>query len=268
METTKPATKPKRQRKKPRKKSNNTSSPWSNGCSEERAKSIFLTGPDIPTHLLNKALNTRGFFKSTAKLSPSATPYKPPTSGETKQETTKKSDKKSKTKKKTRKKKTKNASNQNQNWWQTLDETIVDPISLDPIRDLLYPPFEIISSHTNEDGEAAQVKHYFDGQFLAHYIVSTANFIDPINRAALDHATCVRLDQYLKEHRLPSAGVEMSFRILESADAAAASKSNSSQGGNATQAQRLRREAVRNFFDFLIFLFIYISIFPFLIFWL
>merc|ERR1712166_1301447 len=95
METTKPATRPKRQRKK----SNNTSSPWSNGCSEERAKSIFLTGPDIPTHLLNKALNTRGFFKSTAKLSPSATPYKPPTSEETKQETTKKLDKKSKTKK-------------------------------------------------------------------------------------------------------------------------------------------------------------------------
>ena len=105
METTKPAKKKRNQRKKKPRKKTNTSSPWSNGCSEERAKSIFLTGPDIPTHLLNKALNTRGFFKSTAKLSPSATPYKPPTSEETKQETTKKSEKKSKTKKKKRKKK-------------------------------------------------------------------------------------------------------------------------------------------------------------------
>jgi hypothetical protein len=30
-------------------------------------------------------------------------------------------------------------------WWRSLDDTNVDPISLEPIRDLEYPPFEIVS---------------------------------------------------------------------------------------------------------------------------
>ena len=86
-------------------------------------------------------------------------------------------------KKKKKLKKKKKKKNEILKWWQRdLDATIVDPISLDPIRDLSYPPFELSSNHTSEAGVQANVKHYFDGQFLAHYVVSTANFMNPINR--------------------------------------------------------------------------------------
>lgn len=68
-------------------------------------------------------------------------------------------------------------------WWQRLDDA-VDPISLDPISDLNYPPFELLN-----DGSSEQTT-FFDGQILAHYLVSTGNFAHPITRRDLTLKEC------------------------------------------------------------------------------
>ena len=159
--------KPKSQRSK-RKNAPKPQQMWT--CTESKAREIFQSGPDIPRILLHNAMKNRGFFKK-KDLSPNAAPYTPPlNTGETKEETPPPAvslSKKVKKKKKARKKQ-----KITKKWWKNdLDKNVVDPISLDPICDLSYPPFEIISKHTNNSGDAAEVKHYFDGQFLAHYAV-------------------------------------------------------------------------------------------------
>ena len=139
-------------------------------------------------------------------------------------------------------------------WWRSLDESIVDPISLEPIRDLDYAPFEIVSEHTRVPADTdaaperskaealkttsttASVTHYFDGQFLANYVVSTANFINPVNRAPMDHATCTRLDTYLTMHGLPSARVAECFRLL-------ALSAPGNRAVESVHARQLRQEA-------------------------
>jgi hypothetical protein len=123
-------------------------------------------------------------------------------------------------------------------WWKSLEESIVDPISLEPIRDLSYPPFEVVSEHAKKDGGpgSGRVTHYFDGQFLAHYVVSTANFINPVNRDQLDRSVCLRLDAYLGEHDLPSARVAECFRLFEVSSA-------KQVGDESAHARQLRQEA-------------------------
>ena len=123
-------------------------------------------------------------------------------------------------------------------WWKTLEETIVDPISLEPIKDLNYPPFELVSQHKTSDPSKSdgRVTHYFDGQFLAHYVVSTANFINPVNRARLDLGVCKRLDAYLRENTLPSARVAECFRLFEASSA-------KQVGEESAHARQLRQEA-------------------------
>ena len=53
-------------------------------------------------------------------------------------------------------------------WWRTSTE--VDPISLEPLSELDYPPFEL-------------GPHLFDGRVLAFYLVSTGTFLNPALRA-------------------------------------------------------------------------------------
>ena len=120
----------------------------------------------------------------------------------------------------------------------TLEDSIVDPISLEPIRDLEYPPFEVVSEHTKTGGGpgSGRVVHYFDGQFLAHYVVSTANFINPVNRDQLDRDVCMRLDAYLRENNLPSAQVTECYRLFEASSA-------KQQGEESAHARQLRQEA-------------------------
>ena len=123
-------------------------------------------------------------------------------------------------------------------WWKALEDSIVDPISLEPIRDLEYPPFEVVSEHTKTGGGpgSGRVVHYFDGQFLAHYVVSTANFINPVNRDQLDRDVCMRLDAYLRENNLPSAQVTECYRLFEASSA-------KQQGEESAHARQLRQEA-------------------------
>ena len=47
------------------------------------------------------------------------------------------------------------------NWWRHLE--MDDPISLEPLRNLRYEPFELSSDGT--------VLYYFDGKLLANYLI-------------------------------------------------------------------------------------------------
>ena len=87
-------------------------------------------------------------------------------------------------------------------WWATELASVVDPISLDPIRSLKYPPFELRadlgSQHADSD--------FFDGAVLANYLVSTGNFLHPFSRRELGRDECEALDAYIIEHRLRGGG--------------------------------------------------------------
>ena len=68
-------------------------------------------------------------------------------------------------------------------WWQRLDDA-VHPISLHPLAQLHYPPYEL------RNGAAGEPATFFDGRVLAHYLVSTGNFKHPITRRDLTGKEC------------------------------------------------------------------------------
>ena len=67
----------------------------------------------------------------------------------------------------------------------------IDPISLEPIADLTYPPFEVKTDPTSKAKPSTPgATHLFDGRLLAVYMVSSSKFEDPINRRALTLNEC------------------------------------------------------------------------------
>ena len=64
------------------------------------------------------------------------------------------------------------------------------PISLTPIAELAYEPFVLEEPGAEEEGEKAKraVRCYFDGAFLAQYLLSAAEFINPVTRRPLTRA--------------------------------------------------------------------------------
>ena len=63
-------------------------------------------------------------------------------------------------------------------WWVTALSQEDDPISLEPLRKLRYPPFECRADPTLPHRTSSD---WFDGRVLAHYLVATANFVHPIS---------------------------------------------------------------------------------------
>ena len=86
-------------------------------------------------------------------------------------------------------------------WWRRLTEC--DPISLDPLKELRFPPFELGTDSTHAT--------YFDPRMLSNYLVSTGMFLHPISRRELTREECVRLDAHLRQYRLGDAGVLHAF---------------------------------------------------------
>ncbi len=81
-------------------------------------------------------------------------------------------------------------------WWtdaSVFGDRDCDPISLEPLSELEYPPFGL-----QEQG----VWHFFDGAVLATYLVSTATFCNPMTRTPLTRDDCRALDEYLLENGL------------------------------------------------------------------
>ena len=60
-------------------------------------------------------------------------------------------------------------------WWKKL--TDVDPISLEPLRQLKVAPFDLTVDGTRSS--------FFDGKMIATYLVSTGKFEHPISRREL-----------------------------------------------------------------------------------
>jgi hypothetical protein len=83
-------------------------------------------------------------------------------------------------------------------WWRTSTE--VDPISLEPLSELDYPPFEL-------------GPHLFDGRVLAFYLVSTGTFLNPMSRDELSIDDCTALDAYLAQNNLDPARVADALRL-------------------------------------------------------
>jgi hypothetical protein len=100
-------------------------------------------------------------------------------------------------------------------WWREMDAE--DPISLEPLGELPYPPFELGASH--ERGPVAARMHepncWFDGRMLANYLVSTGCFMHPISRRELQLQECEALDAYLEKHALGQACVAHTFAHKE-----------------------------------------------------
>ena len=136
-----------------------------------------------------------------------------------------------------------------QPWKEHLPADAVDPITLEPLDQLSYPPFALvatkpynpvdwplpgaISSNTTESEnevewqrrvlqeqwgsfvtEVAQAPRHvnlFDGQVLAYYMVSQSQFIDPLNRRDLSRKELLHLDRYLRKHGFTSLNVTEAY---------------------------------------------------------
>jgi len=82
-----------------------------------------------------------------------------------------------------------NCQRRKKRWWSKIDGEC--PISLAPLSELAQPPFALMA-------EGSKRPHYFDAQFLANFLVSTADFIDPVNRQPLVRQQCLELDEHLR----------------------------------------------------------------------
>ena len=94
-------------------------------------------------------------------------------------------------------------------WWRTLDG--IDPISLEPLRQLPVPPFTLRSAMAGDTSHS----HFFDAEVLANYFTRTADFSNPITREALTNADCVRLDKHLARFDLNEVGVADAFLLAQ-----------------------------------------------------
>ena len=114
------------------------------------------------------------------------------------------------------------------------------PITLEPLKDLPYPPFELSSSH--------RTKHYFDGAALATYIVSQGTFTNPLTRSPLKYEDCVLLDEYLDEYVFNGHNYSHSERISvrEAWSLRESIKVKVTRGEGYDENQRRREEVLRN----------------------
>ena len=104
-------------------------------------------------------------------------------------------------------------------WWTRDLATVEDPISLEPLRKLRYPPFQCKTDPTLLHGTSSD---WFDGCVLANYLVSTAHFVHPISRRDLTREECVALDHYCAEHQLDGGHVTEVFDAASAGDASVA----------------------------------------------
>ena len=98
-------------------------------------------------------------------------------------------------------------------WWRTLEGD--DPITLEPLCELAYPPFELAVDDSK--------RSYFDGRALAEYLTAARLFQNPLSRRPLERADCERLDAYIRRHKLGRHLVTVTRTFDDAAAAAAAS---------------------------------------------
>merc|ERR1712216_624232 len=135
-------------------------------------------------------------------------------------------------------------------------------ISLTPFDGLGYAPFGLLGElESSADavgiwrcadlaavlnlGKIDQV-HWYDGAFLASFLVSSSNFIDPVNRRPLTHGECLSLDEYLYELGLPAVEVADAFQLHQHVSSKAGGRSED----RVTALEREAANVLRSLFDF------------------
>lgn len=130
-------------------------------------------------------------------------------------------------------------------WWTGLADD--DPITLDALRDLPYPPFGLSSSI--EVGPQG-VESYFDPVALASYLTRKAVFENPLTRVPLSRDDCTRLDTHLGQLVRGSRN----FRVADAWDLHRTIRTNQAlRGGSQPARQSSVREAtaaIHGLFDF------------------
>jgi hypothetical protein len=106
-------------------------------------------------------------------------------------------------------------------WWESMEEEC--PITLEPLRELAYPPFLL---H----------RHYFDGIALASYMVSRGAFLNPLTREPLTWVDARQLDDYVRLYDTSTQSVHIS-------EAFGLHSNIQSKVGDARRAAYLRNEA-------------------------
>ena len=112
------------------------------------------------------------------------------------------------------------------------------PITLEPLRDLPYPPFLLASSNNT--------KHYFDGAALATFIVSQGAFTNPLTREPLKYEDCVWLDEYLDEYVFNGSNYSQSEKISVREAYLLRESIKIKATSSGTEHERRREEALRN----------------------
>jgi hypothetical protein len=125
-------------------------------------------------------------------------------------------------------------------WWAVQLADTLDPITLDPLGELPYPPFEL---RANVDAQARS-SDYFDGRALAMYLVARHHFVHPISRRPISRNECVALDAHLKRNRVCS-GISETVRHFDAqrlrVEQPGAAQSEDIELARAEQAEALRR---------------------------
>ncbi|CAJ1385586.1 unnamed protein product [Effrenium voratum] len=150
-------------------------------------------------------------------------------------------------------------------WWKDLVGDCC-PISLTQLEELSVDPFGLLGTSENDEalpsegiwGKAGemmvrnnqqQAVHWFDGMFLASFLVSSGQLIDPVNRRSLSRGECKSLDEYIQAHGFPAVHVTDAYDLAR----AVKTTSQASDGPAAARMAILEREAasmLRSLFDF------------------
>ena len=112
--------------------------------------------------------------------------------------------------------------------WKDLDESVVDPITLEPIADLAVAPFRLKG-------------FLFDAEALACYLVASSRYENPLDRSALTSAECRALDGHLAAHGLRAMRVAQERVAAEKRKAKAASEAEA----RAAEAEERRAAAAQ-----------------------
>ncbi|KAL1512378.1 hypothetical protein AB1Y20_005636 [Prymnesium parvum] len=95
-------------------------------------------------------------------------------------------------------------------WWASELSTEYCPISLEPLRSLRYPPFQLAADLTLTHRTGSD---WFDPRVLATYLIASGKFFHPVSRRPISKEECDALDAHCLSHRLlPAAQVAEAWR--------------------------------------------------------
>ena len=117
-------------------------------------------------------------------------------------------------------------------WWSAWEQ--IDPISLEPLSALPYPPF-VLRANVEQHSDSGD---WFDPRALALYLGSSRRFTHPISRRALTRDECLALDGHLRRARIDS-GISEVTRVFDALTARPTEPVTSESGAQARRTSEL-----------------------------